>query len=118
MVLAPTYPFVYNDLQPLTGKELSHGEHKGYRIGVGGGAAGRLQAACRGHCRGHEAAKPGRIVADSEEPVRDANAEFRQRAYQKVIDLLQSKQEAFPPSGQWEPAMEEQGPPEDDVPDR
>jgi TolA-binding protein len=64
------------------------------------------------------AAKPGRIIADSEEPVRDANAEFRQRAYQKAIDLLQSKQEAFPPSGQWVPAMEEQGPTENDVPDR
>jgi hypothetical protein len=64
------------------------------------------------------AAKPGRIIADSEEPVRDANAEFRQRTYQKAIDLLQGKQEAFPPSGPRGPAMEEQGPAEDDVPDR
>ena len=44
------------------------------------------------------AAKPGRIIADSEEPVRDASAEFRQRMYEKAIGLLQEKQEAFPPS--------------------
>jgi len=33
-------------------------------------------------------AEPGRIIADSEEPVRDANAEFRQRAYAQAIRLL------------------------------
>ncbi len=43
-------------------------------------------------------AKAGSIIADSEEPVRDANAEFRQRAYQKALSLLQKKQEAFSPS--------------------
>jgi len=45
-------------------------------------------------------AKPGSIIADSEEPVRDANAEFRQRAFQKALSLLQNKQEAFSPSAQ------------------
>ena len=45
-------------------------------------------------------AKAGRIIADSEEPVRDAHAEFRQAAYQKVLGLLQAKQEAFSPSAQ------------------
>ena len=44
-------------------------------------------------------ATPGAIIAESEEPVRDANAEFRQRLYQKAIDLLDDKQEAFSPSG-------------------
>ncbi|MCD4830959.1 MAG: hypothetical protein K8R02_04010 [Anaerohalosphaeraceae bacterium] len=44
-------------------------------------------------------ATPGAIIAESEEPVRDANAEFRQRLYQKAIDLLEGKQEAFSPSG-------------------
>ena len=43
-------------------------------------------------------AKAGRIIADSEEPVRDAHGKFRQQAYQKVISLLQAKQEAFSPS--------------------
>jgi len=45
-------------------------------------------------------AQPGRIINDSEEPVRDASAEFRQRLYQKAIDLLQDKhlQEDFSPS--------------------
>ena len=45
------------------------------------------------------AAKDGRIIADSEEPMRDAHALFRQQAYQKVIDLLakQKAKEAFPP---------------------
>ena len=45
-------------------------------------------------------AQPGRIINDSEEPVRDANAEFRQRLYQKALDLLQNRQlqEDFSPS--------------------
>jgi hypothetical protein len=45
-------------------------------------------------------ARPGHIIDESEEPVRDANAEFRERAYQKAVDLLQNKQlqEDFSPS--------------------
>jgi len=45
-------------------------------------------------------AKAGRIIDDSEEPVRDAHAEFRQKAYQRALNLLQDKalQEAFSPS--------------------
>lgn len=47
-------------------------------------------------------AQPGRIINDSEEPVRDAGAEFRQRLYQKSLNLLQNKQlqEDFSPSAQ------------------
>ncbi len=47
-------------------------------------------------------AQPGNIIDDSEEPVRDASAEFRKRLYQKAIDLLQDKQlqEDFSPSPQ------------------
>lgn len=45
-------------------------------------------------------ARAGRIIADSEEPVRDAHGKFRQKAYEKVISLLQAKQEAFSPSAQ------------------
>lgn len=47
-------------------------------------------------------AQPGRIINDSEEPVRDASAEFRQRLYQKALNLLQNKQlqEDFSPSAQ------------------
>ena len=52
------------------------------------------------------AARAGQIIADSEEPVRDANAEFRQRLYQKALGLLQQKQEAFSPSAD---RAEEQG---------
>ncbi len=45
-------------------------------------------------------AQPGNIIDDSEEPVRDANAEFRQRLYQKAVNLVQDKQlqEDFSPS--------------------
>ena len=43
-------------------------------------------------------ATPGAIIAESEEPVRNANAVFRQRVYQKAIGLLEDKQEAFSPS--------------------
>ena len=60
------------------------------------------------------AAQPGRIIADSEEPVRDAHAEFRRRAYQKALELLQAKQESFSPSAH---RGEEQGQAEDHAPD-
>lgn len=60
------------------------------------------------------AARDGRIIADSEEPVRDANAVFRQHMYEKAIGLLQQKQEAFSPSGQ---NTQEQGQAVDDAPD-
>lgn len=45
-------------------------------------------------------ARAGRIIADSEELVRDASAVFRQKAYQRALDLLQKKalQEGFSPS--------------------
>ena len=55
-------------------------------------------------------AQPGNIIDDSEEPVRDASAEFRKQLYQKAIDLLQNKQlqEDFSPSPQRaEPDVEE-----------
>ena len=60
------------------------------------------------------AAKAGRIIADSEEPVRDAHAEFRQKAFEQALRLLQDKQEAFSPSGQ---RPEEQGQASHDAPD-
>lgn len=61
-------------------------------------------------------AQAGQIIADSEEPVRDAHAEFRQQAYQRALDLLQEKalQKDFSPSQH--PAagpVAEQGAPED-----
>lgn len=45
-------------------------------------------------------ARLGRIIADSEELVRNAHADFRQKAYQRALDLLQNKalQEDFSPS--------------------
>ena len=52
------------------------------------------------------AAQSGSIIADSEEPVRDASAEFRERLYQRALGLLQDKQEAFSPSAE---RAEEQG---------
>jgi hypothetical protein len=44
-------------------------------------------------------ARAGRIIADTEEQVRDAHAVFRQKAYQRALDLLQdqARQEAFSP---------------------
>ena len=44
-------------------------------------------------------ASPGRIIADSEEPVRDASAKFRQALYEKALELRQQQSEAaFSPS--------------------
>ncbi len=45
-------------------------------------------------------AKAGSIIADSEEPVRDANAKFKRKIFQKALSLLQEKQEAFSPSSE------------------
>lgn len=61
------------------------------------------------------AARDGRIIADTEELVREANAVFRERMYARAIGLLQDKQEAFSPSAE---GAEEQRPPADYPSDR
>jgi hypothetical protein len=43
-------------------------------------------------------AHAGHIIADTEEPVRQAHAVFREQAYEKALRLLQDRQEAFSPS--------------------
>jgi len=45
-------------------------------------------------------AQSGAIIDQSEELVRDAHAEFRQRTYQKALSLLEENQRAFSPSPQ------------------
>ena len=45
-------------------------------------------------------AKPGRIIADSEEGVHDAAGEFRQRLYEMALKLRQQQAGAFSPSGE------------------
>lgn len=56
-------------------------------------------------------AKPGHIIDDSEELVRDAAGQFRQMLFAKALEL-RSQREAFSPSG-WlgrpGPSVEEQG---------
>ncbi|MCX8138154.1 MAG: hypothetical protein N3E46_00525 [Gemmataceae bacterium] len=45
-------------------------------------------------------ARPGRIIADSEEPARDAFAKFREKVYAKALQKrLDAAEAAFPPSG-------------------
>ena len=60
--------------------------------------AGDIRALAQEMAAAMNKAKAGRIIADSEEPVRYAHGKFRQQAYQKAIGLLQAKQEAFSPS--------------------
>jgi len=60
-------------------------------------------------------ARAGRIIADSEEPVRDAHGRFRQQAYEKALSLLQARQEAFSPSAE---RTSQQGPQIGDASDR
>ena len=60
------------------------------------------------------AAQGGRIIADTEEVVRDAHAQFRERVYAQALRLLPSKQEAFSPSA---PRAAEQRPAADDASD-
>ena len=43
-------------------------------------------------------APAGAIIDQSEEQVRDAHAEFRQKTYQKAISLLEENRQAFSPS--------------------
>lgn len=43
-------------------------------------------------------ARAGSIIDDSELPVFEANGEFRRQAFEKVLDLVQQKHEAFSPS--------------------
>ena len=45
-------------------------------------------------------AQAGAIIDQSEEQVRDAHAELRQKTYQKAISLLEKNQQAFSPSAQ------------------
>ncbi len=46
-------------------------------------------------------ARPGRIIADSEEGVRDAAAEFRRRLFEKALALRQQQEtSAFSPSAE------------------
>ena len=45
-------------------------------------------------------AQAGAIIDQSEEQVRDAHAELRQKTYQKAISLLDKNQQAFSPSAQ------------------
>jgi hypothetical protein len=62
-------------------------------------------------------AKPGRVIADSEEAVRDAAAEFRRRLYQQAIELrTQAEGPAFSPSaGRGEAGVAQQGSASGDV---
>ncbi|HQL71682.1 MAG: hypothetical protein BWX88_03547 [Planctomycetes bacterium ADurb.Bin126] len=64
-------------------------------------------------------ARPGRIIADSEEGVRDAAAEFRRRLFEKALALRQQQEtSAFSPSA--EPAdgsLAQQGQAEGHLPD-
>jgi len=43
-------------------------------------------------------AKPGHIIDDSEEPVRDAAGQFRRMLFEKALEL-RSQREAFSPCG-------------------
>jgi len=48
-----------------------------------------------------DSAPAGRVIRDSEEPVRDLFAEFRQKAFEKAIQLkVDAAEAAFPPSEQ------------------
>jgi hypothetical protein len=48
-------------------------------------------------------ARPGSIIDDSEELVREAAGEFRRRLFQKALEL-RSQREAFSPSAPREPS--------------
>jgi hypothetical protein len=51
-------------------------------------------------------AKPGSIIDDSEEPVRDAAGQFRRMLFEKALEL-RGQSEAFSPSGRPEDSLEQ-----------
>lgn len=69
--------------------------------------SGEIDALVAQVAKAMNTARAGRIIADSEETVRDAHAEFRQQVFEKALHLLQTKQEVFSPSGA---GAEKQGP--------
>ena len=63
-------------------------------------------------------AEAGAIIDQSEEEVRDAHAELRQKTYQKAISLLDENQQAFSPSAESSRyKVEKQGQTEDQLSD-
>ncbi len=64
-------------------------------------------------------ARAGKIIADSEEGVRDAAAEFRRRLYEKALELRQQQEaSSFSPSGPSASGpLASQGPASDQLPD-
>jgi hypothetical protein len=91
----------------MEGKGITVEELKQAMAGDFERLAERVAAAMNG-------AKDGRIIADTEELVRDANAVFREQMYAKAIGLLQNRQEAFSPSAR---RASEQRLPADHAPD-
>ncbi len=66
-------------------------------------------------------ARPGQVIAGSEEQVRDLFARFRQEAYERAVQMrVDAAEAAFPPSGRPadRPAAAEQGPHGPPVADR
>jgi len=58
-----------------------------------------IEKLCREVVEAVNEARPGQVIADSEEPVRDASAEFREGLYQKALELRQRRIEpSFSPS--------------------
>ena len=78
-----------------------------------------IERLCREVVEAVNKARSGHIIADSEEPVRDASTEFRERLYQKALELRQRRIEpSFSPSGQCENTlMAQQGQTEHKLPD-
>lgn len=81
------------------------------------GLSGQIDELLEQVAKAMNSAQPGRIIAESEELVRDASAVFREQLYQKAMELLQAKQEAFFPSGDGKGRMAEQGAPSDEPSD-
>ena len=59
----------------------------------------QFERLCKDVAAAVNSAPPGRVIADSEEQVRDLLARFRQQTYQAAVQLrLEAAQAASPPS--------------------
>src|SRR5262249_6156092 len=83
------------------------------RGAVGGAVLAKLEEVLARVADAVNDARPGQVIAGSEEQVRDLFADFRRQAYEKAVQMrVEAAEAAFPPSGRPadRPAPAEQGP--------
>lgn len=79
--------------------------------------AGEIDAMLKEVAKTMNQARAGKIIADSEEGVRDALAEFRRQVYEEALKLRQQEDGAFSPSAGPASSLAQQGQTDEQLPD-